>query len=504
MSALAARWRQVGLECAFDPDATAPSLASALAAIDAALLVRHFPREPSGKLPLGSSVLLAPADDTSGPRRSWLVAVSPEKRSASQVITLVIRPEIVRNAEHCWDAARYLWDARAAGVTEQERWGATRETAANAMALVHAGRWREAIAAYGVTHALDELPYSEAYRDRDRPVWEAGLDAQMRTLAPWRLEAALAALRPRSKTGLRLFHLPGQSTMKRWGVTLRRVAGVPHLGVELSGSNERLPTTAWQCPPDLALALRGDVQAPLAVAAKPDGRVDDLLAQIAANPDDDELRRVYGDLVAERGDPRGELIAIQLAPFTSTTQSRVLSLIRKHARTFLGPLGALVDLKEIRFVRGFLDRVSLGGPATPFDAWAGALAPRARLELAHVTHLGLAGGFPIGPATELLAEPPPRLQRLILGAPVLVPCIADPVPELHVVVTNPELLDEAWSILRRAPTVTLRVITERRFLDRIAGALAGLVGDRVGSIERVFVICVDHTDERAIFMLPRA
>ena len=38
----------------------------------------------------------------------------------------------------------------------------------------------------------------------------------------------------------------------------------------------------------------------------------ELLAQIYANPDDDALRAVYADALLERGDPRGELITLQL------------------------------------------------------------------------------------------------------------------------------------------------------------------------------------------------
>ncbi len=39
----------------------------------------------------------------------------------------------------------------------------------------------------------------------------------------------------------------------------------------------------------------------------------DLLAAIAARPDDDEPRLLYADVLLERGDPRGELIAVQCA-----------------------------------------------------------------------------------------------------------------------------------------------------------------------------------------------
>lgn len=57
-----------------------------------------------------------------------------------------------------------------------------------------------------------------------------------------------------------------------------------------------------------------------AVAPPPDdaadedaARRDGLLEAILADPDSDEPRRIYADLLAQRGDPRGELIGVELA-----------------------------------------------------------------------------------------------------------------------------------------------------------------------------------------------
>ena len=37
----------------------------------------------------------------------------------------------------------------------------------------------------------------------------------------------------------------------------------------------------------------------------------ELLDEVLGHPDDDVPRRVYADWLSERGDPRGELIAVQ-------------------------------------------------------------------------------------------------------------------------------------------------------------------------------------------------
>lgn len=41
---------------------------------------------------------------------------------------------------------------------------------------------------------------------------------------------------------------------------------------------------------------------------------DELLAAIVQAPDDDAPRLVFADWLSERGDPRGEQIAVEVAP----------------------------------------------------------------------------------------------------------------------------------------------------------------------------------------------
>jgi uncharacterized protein (TIGR02996 family) len=523
-----AAWRALGLELAFDPSAPVrgitaagrAQLAADLAQLDAERLLRYFPRDAAGKLPLGEAVLLASVEvvpPVRPPKAMWLVAASPAKRSASQVVTLALQPQFGRHAEHRWDAARWLWDMRAADAPEATRWGTAKldvELAkrapkavaksaardlriAHAIQLLRAGRWRDALAICGVTHSLDALPHKQANHGRGvaKATWEAGLDAGLATSAPWRFEAALVA--PIPVHGLRLFNLPGQTVQRKYCVGLRRVNDAPHLAVGITASNERLPSVAWQWPPDLIEALRGTASgaAVSPLSADHAGGGDELLAQIAAAPDDDAPRRVYADYLTERGDPRGELIALQLAPPSAVTAKRAASLVRKHGLAWLGPLGAVVDAASLELERGFLVRATLGTATTPFDAWAATLEPRARAELAHVTELGLGESFPLAIARELLATPPPRLRRLVVHAPPLVDAITRVVPELEVYTHDIGVVRAEWPRLSRALTRVLRIHCPRGYLGMFEAMLReDFFGPCSPPIEQLWA--VTDTDER--------
>ena len=433
------RWRSLGVELAFDPEAPGVP-AGELAHLDAAQLVRCFPREPDGRLPLDEIVLLAPVAVTGDdaprlPKQRWLIAESPARRSAPQVITLALRDETARNFEHRWDEARWLWDARAANMPELARWGTTRalvarpveelargktpaERAAYALQLVRGGAWRDALAACGVTHALDELPYRRCNHGRGIApvVWDEALEREMRDIAPW----LLAALSP-VHGELRLFNFPGQTTSRKYCVVLRTDGGVPHLAVGHTGTNTRAAAVRWRWAPDLALFVRGERARPLD-GARPatstrTASESELLAQIAAEPGADDARRVLADLLTERGDVRGELITLQLMPKRDAKlERRIRTLVRAHWRDWLGSLGRLVE--RVDFERGFPVRCALGSAHTPYDAWATATTPRARAELAGVRELELADNFPLAIAQEMVAAMP-SLQELAIGPPLL-------------------------------------------------------------------------------------
>ncbi|HWO25567.1 MAG TPA: TIGR02996 domain-containing protein [Kofleriaceae bacterium] len=84
----------------------------------------------------------------------------------------------------------------------------------------------------------------------------------------------------------------------------------------------------------------------------------DLLAAVYADPASDEPRLVYADYLQTRGDPRGELIILQIqrarGEGTDKALARERALLRKHAGALLGPLASVVAIRDAVFERGFL------------------------------------------------------------------------------------------------------------------------------------------------------
>jgi uncharacterized protein (TIGR02996 family) len=85
-------------------------------------------------------------------------------------------------------------------------------------------------------------------------------------------------------------------------------------------------------------------------------RVDELDALYQAvleDPEDDGRRAVYADALQLRGDPRGEIIALQLAN-TTESNAKAARLIAKHRRTLLGGIAKTVIASTATFEKGFL------------------------------------------------------------------------------------------------------------------------------------------------------
>jgi uncharacterized protein (TIGR02996 family) len=87
--------------------------------------------------------------------------------------------------------------------------------------------------------------------------------------------------------------------------------------------------------------------------------VEDLLREVWAAPRDDAPRHVLADWLTERGDLRGELIALQLArtgrDVASTRRER--RLLAEHGRVWMGPLEpVIVSNALLAFDRGFVVR----------------------------------------------------------------------------------------------------------------------------------------------------
>jgi uncharacterized protein (TIGR02996 family) len=101
---------------------------------------------------------------------------------------------------------------------------------------------------------------------------------------------------------------------------------------------------------------------------------DDLLAAVYANPADDAPRLVYADYLIERGDARGELIALQCGRKRGTKAAEKV-LLAKHGLAWLGPFRGRVLEREdgYAFARGFPSKIVLQGDGGACDgnaAWA--------------------------------------------------------------------------------------------------------------------------------------
>jgi uncharacterized protein (TIGR02996 family) len=91
-----------------------------------------------------------------------------------------------------------------------------------------------------------------------------------------------------------------------------------------------------------------------------------LLEAIVASPDDDAPRLVYADWLSERRDPRGELIALQVARSkgkpSREAKKRETQLLADCGQALLGPLGPAVVRTELAWGRGFATKVRAKAP----------------------------------------------------------------------------------------------------------------------------------------------
>jgi uncharacterized protein (TIGR02996 family) len=87
---------------------------------------------------------------------------------------------------------------------------------------------------------------------------------------------------------------------------------------------------------------------------------DDFFAEIWAAPDDVGVREVFADWLIERGDPRGELITLQLARARGTASEagvkRERALLVEHTRAWLGALDPVISKSRCYFEGGFVTR----------------------------------------------------------------------------------------------------------------------------------------------------
>ena len=108
-------------------------------------------------------------------------------------------------------------------------------------------------------------------------------------------------------------------------------------------------------------ATSGNGQPKVELARNPE-----LEAVILEDPDDDEGILVYGDWLAERGDPRGQLILTYRRMHEETDPAKFVGLkkhaeaiITEHSSAFFGRVADYTDRIRIRWRLGFFDNVRI-------------------------------------------------------------------------------------------------------------------------------------------------
>jgi uncharacterized protein (TIGR02996 family) len=108
--------------------------------------------------------------------------------------------------------------------------------------------------------------------------------------------------------------------------------------------------------------LEGQIAARLASAIAPTKTDAELLAAVYAEPHLDGPRQVYGDFLQERGDARGEFIALQFKrrerELDASEIAREQMLLKQNGKKWLGALASVLSFgkgySRTRFERGFV------------------------------------------------------------------------------------------------------------------------------------------------------
>ncbi|HWO25568.1 MAG TPA: TIGR02996 domain-containing protein [Kofleriaceae bacterium] len=179
----------------------------------------------------------------------------------------------------------------------------------------------------------------------------------------WRraLHAVAAAGDPRTIEQLESLgkHLRGNALYGRGELIARAAAIAAELRARFPGGPPALGEREGALAGEIAATAPAPPRPLTAFAPSTDATTGaNLLAAVYADPESDEPRFVYADYLQARGDPRGELIVLQIqrarGEATAKTLARERALLRKHAAAFLGPLSSVVAVREAVFERGFL------------------------------------------------------------------------------------------------------------------------------------------------------
>ncbi len=195
-----------------------------------------------------------------------------------------------------------------------------------------------------IADVLSRVPYTYY---GSRPFWYAVLDRVLHVRDPRVLDVLSKA----------------RAAFEKFGTGIRP-AMVRRLERAFGELAKRLPLPA-ALPADAAPRLAAIVTR-FAKPPKPSAGVytrEALLAAIFDDPRSDDPRLVYADFLQQRQDPHGELIAIQLraahAKLDAAARAREKELLARHGASFLGPLHDIVQRRNLRFARGFVDRCTV-------------------------------------------------------------------------------------------------------------------------------------------------
>jgi uncharacterized protein (TIGR02996 family) len=199
---------------------------------------------------------------------------------------------------------------------------------------------------------LLETPIYNTSVHRTRKFWKRLLELTT-LLGDERMLARSAAFAAAWKDN-RSLNITERGQLNVW---LRKLA--PPLAESFGEPHPLTPDEAALCR-----AVVAAVPAPTAQSLASRRTADELLAAIYADPADDAARMVYADLLSTRGDPRGELITLQLARARGEKQTREQArrekdLLAEHMMDWLGPIGPMIKKTTAVFERGFLDTADL-------------------------------------------------------------------------------------------------------------------------------------------------
>jgi uncharacterized protein (TIGR02996 family) len=195
-----------------------------------------------------------------------------------------------------------------------------------------------------------------------------------------------------------------------------------------------------------------------------------LYAEVYKHPDDDHVRSVLADALVERGDPRGELIHLQLRtdPLSTDEKRRVKELVAEHGRDWLGALGewSSKDAKELIYERGFATRMTIVKPPTSQPAY-----PVDAPEMATIETLDFGWSLPRfekDPELRRWIRAFPRVRRLEVGSVQrLASLVADgPLPYVEIVVTDPRRA--AWFTRNNFPNLERIILPYKKGTIEVA------------------------------------